>query len=223
MVSSVEKLGFRARVTPSRRSPASSSSSRIGAPRHMLCSPCRLASCSTAVISSLVAPALSARRMCRRTPGAYMCVHEASRAMPMSSIVFASSAPATAGVIAIAIAFSVQAGSSLAKGSQSGFQLPVAFLRGWTFASGRTNFSYPLRSCSVVALGGLGIQAVLERGFDVPDAAAVGLVSARREDEHARPRAGRTPAPRTSRTASRRRRTARRRAADRPRARTGCA
>ena len=50
--------------------------------------------------------------------------------MPMSSIVFASSAPATAGAIAIAITFSVQAGSSLAKGSQSGFQLPLAFLCG---------------------------------------------------------------------------------------------
>ena len=46
----------------------------------------------------------------------------------MSSIVFASSAPATAGAIAIAITFSVHAGSSLANGSQSGFQLPVAAL-----------------------------------------------------------------------------------------------
>ena len=67
--------------------------------------------------------------MWRRTPGAYMCVHETSSAMPISSIVFASSAPATAGAIAIAITFSVHAGSSLANGSQSGFQLPVTGLR----------------------------------------------------------------------------------------------
>src|SRR4029450_3960838 len=108
---------------------ASSSSSRIGAPRHMLWRPCRLASCRTAVISSFVAPALSARWMWRRTPGAYMCVHDASSAMPMSSTVFASSAPATRGAMAIARTFSVHAGSSLANGSQSGFQLPLARLR----------------------------------------------------------------------------------------------
>ena len=92
------------------------------------------------MISSFVAPAFSARWMCRRTPGAYMCVHEASSAMPISSIVFASSAPATAGAIAIAITFSVQAGSSLAKGSQSGFQLPLAFLRGASRACGLAEF-----------------------------------------------------------------------------------
>src|SRR6185369_3487524 len=73
-----------------------------------------------------VAPAFNARWMWRRTPGAYMWVQDASSAMPTSSIVFASSAPATAGAIAIAIALSVHAGSSFAKGSHAGFQLPLA-------------------------------------------------------------------------------------------------
>ena len=123
------------------------SSSRMGAATHMLCNPCMQASCSTAVISSRVAPAFSARWMCRRTPGAYRCVTEASSAMPMSSIVFLSSAPAAAGAIASPIAFSVHAGSSLANGSQSGFQLPLAMRRvrvgsGSKFVSGFTAFFF---------------------------------------------------------------------------------
>ena len=40
---------------------------------------------STAMISSGVAPALSAPWMCRRVPGAYMCVMEASKAMLINS------------------------------------------------------------------------------------------------------------------------------------------
>ena len=103
-----------------------SSSSRIGAPTHMLCSPCRLASCSTAVISSLRraglqgAPDVAAHagRVQVRARGVERDADELDR--------LRSSAPETAGAIAIAMTFSVQAGSSCANGSQSGFQLPLA-------------------------------------------------------------------------------------------------
>src|SRR5574337_796962 len=88
--------------------------------------PSTLTACSTAVISSLVAPSSSAWRMWRRVPGAYMWVHDASTAIAMNSITFGSSTPEAIGCMAIAMNFSVQIGSSWANGSQAGFQSPVA-------------------------------------------------------------------------------------------------
>src|SRR6478672_8117706 len=134
------------------------------------------ASCKTAVISLRVAPALSARWMCRRTPGAYMCVHDTSTAMPISSIVFASSAPATAGVIAIAITLSVHAGSSFANGSQSGFQLPVTGLRSRVRRGrdlGELLISVAVRS---MGSGRLRLQFGFERRFNALQALQVGQV-----------------------------------------------
>ena len=45
------------------------------------------------MISSGVAPALSAPLMCRRVPGAYMCVMDASKAMLISSMNFGVKMP----------------------------------------------------------------------------------------------------------------------------------
>src|SRR5574337_546719 len=88
--------------------------------------PSTLTACSTAVISSLVAPSSSAWRMWPRVPGAYMWVHDASTAIAMNSITFGSSTPEAIGCTPIAMNFSVQIGSSWANGSHAGFQFPVA-------------------------------------------------------------------------------------------------
>src|SRR6185295_1678839 len=52
----------------------SSSSARIGTPRLHACTPCTTQSFRTSMISSIMAPAFNAFRMCRRVPGAYICV-----------------------------------------------------------------------------------------------------------------------------------------------------
>ena len=74
--------------------------------------PSTLVSCSTAVISSWVAPSFSAFLMWRRTPGPYMWVHEASTAIARNSIVLASSTPERIGATPMVMNFSVQSGSS---------------------------------------------------------------------------------------------------------------
>ena len=50
--------------------------------------------------------------MWRRTPGPYMCVHDASTAMAMNSITFGSSARDSIGFRPMVMKASVQAGSS---------------------------------------------------------------------------------------------------------------
>ncbi len=53
-----------------------------------------LASCSTSLISSFVAPWSSASRICRRMPGAYSNEGEAQIASPINALTFSGSGPA---------------------------------------------------------------------------------------------------------------------------------
>src|SRR6476469_6348756 len=101
--------------------------------------------------------------MCRRTPGVDICVHDASSATPMSSILLATGVPPTVGVMAIAITFSVHSGSSLAKGSQSGFQLPLACFRvGAFFALEKPAMIADLLLFCMVTLPELGVRGSVQ-------------------------------------------------------------
>src|SRR5215472_13073690 len=106
--------------------------------------------------------------------------------MPMSSIVLASSVPATMGAMAIAITFSVQSGSSLAKGSQSGFQLPLARLRSMRERGRRCGISRGFLFSTIMVLSGLRVEIVAEHWFGALDVLQVRFIGASGHQEHGR-------------------------------------
>src|SRR6476646_4888709 len=102
--------------------------------------------------------------------------------MPISSIVFLSSTPETAGAMASAITFSVHFGSRLANGSQSGFQLPVAFLRCIARRALRAVEAVGTVVSSLMSCR-LRSQSIVVRRLARRHVAQVGLVSSRGDHE----------------------------------------